>query len=260
MIRVFSFVGSCAGEASFTARLSDMAAERLRLLAEAGGESVEYERVTGADIRIDFCRSCDSCFKKGFCPLDSGDDMAALKQKILDADVLFFCTPVYLGTMSGFAKCVMDRISYWAHRFELAGKTAAVLVSTSNSYGKETADWLKKCLQYMGASVAYSGAACRHQGTPNIHLPSQIEPELDAAAENILACLASPESFVEHWQDRHYWHWNWLNQKTRTFMDLIGEEPPEEVIVRERSGQLDFGSLQEYIISLKSDTQNTEDR
>ena len=41
------------------------------------------------------------------------------------------------------AKCVLDRISYWAHRFELAVKLGITFAAASNSFGQSTADRLK---------------------------------------------------------------------------------------------------------------------
>ena len=112
-MKIFSFAASCAGERSHTAAFSDILAEAFIERAARDGETVEYERMTGAEVRVDYCRSCLSCFLKGFCPLDRSDDMGMLKRKMLEADILFFGTPVYLWQMSGIAKSVIDRISYW---------------------------------------------------------------------------------------------------------------------------------------------------
>lgn len=132
-IRVFSFVGSLAGERSHTKRASDMLAEAVRKKAAKAGVNVSYECITADQVRIDYCRSCQSCFKRGICPLDLNDDMGMIKRRLLDADIIFFCTPVYLWEMSGISKSVIDRISYWTHRLELAGKAGVTIASTDNS-------------------------------------------------------------------------------------------------------------------------------
>ena len=159
MIKVFSFVASCAGERSHTKKFSDRLAEAVRARAEAEGETVEYECMTGADVRVDYCRSCVSCFYKGFCPLDEADDMAMLKRKMLECDILFFGTPVYLWQMSGIAKSVIDRISYWAHRYELLGKPCVVFSRTDSSHGPEVASELARLLGFTGAVVANAGTS-----------------------------------------------------------------------------------------------------
>lgn len=119
MIKVFALIGSGAGERSNTAQLSDRLAEAFRKRAAEDGETVAYERLTAADVRVDVCRSCRSCFRSGTCPLDSVDDMGMLKQKMRDCNVLFFGSPVYMGRMSGFTKCVIDRLAGESHRLKL---------------------------------------------------------------------------------------------------------------------------------------------
>ena len=151
MIKIFSFAASCAGKGSHTAAFSDVLAQSFTELAEAEGETVAYECMTGADVRVDYCRSCISCFIKGFCPLDRSDDMELLKRKMLEADILFFGTPVYLWQMSGIAKSVIDRISYWAHRMELFGKPCLVYSTTDSSHGPEVSKELSTLLRFTGA-------------------------------------------------------------------------------------------------------------
>lgn len=157
MIRIFSFAASCAGERSRTAAFSDMLAQAFIKKAEAEGESVEYECITGADLRIDYCRSCKHCFFKGSCPLDETDDGAVLKRKIREADILFFGTPVYLWEMSGIAKSVLDRISYWTHRFELLGKPCLVFSTTDRSRGTIVSRNLSELMRFTGAIVIDGG-------------------------------------------------------------------------------------------------------
>ena len=134
-MKIFAFVASCAVKDSNTAKMADTIAEAIRKRAEESGETVTYEKVTGAEIRIDYCRSCSNCFVRGVCPLDGKDDMAMLKEKILDCDIFLFGTPVYIWEMSGLAKSFLDRISYWTHRLELMGKPCVVFSTTSASHG-----------------------------------------------------------------------------------------------------------------------------
>lgn len=156
-IKIFSFAASCAGKESHTAAFSDTLAQAFIKKAEAEGETVEYERMTGADVRIEYCRSCLSCFLRGFCPLDEVDDCAMLKRKMLEADILFFGTPVYLWQMSGIAKSVLDRISYWAHRYELLGKPCVVFSTTDTSHGLAVSKELSTLMRFTGAVVLDAG-------------------------------------------------------------------------------------------------------
>lgn len=185
-IKIFSFAASCAGESSHTAAFSDTLAQAFTKLAEAEGETVSYERLTGADVRIDYCRSCNSCFFKGVCPLDKADDMAMLKRKMLEADILFFGTPVYLWQMSGIAKSLLDRISYWTHRYELLGKPCVVFSSTDTSHGPQVSRELSLLMRFTGA-VVLDGGTQTYQG---------IEIDPDETARKLLGIYRHPSSGV----------------------------------------------------------------
>ncbi len=243
----------CAGKSGATAKFSDMAAKRIEECAVKKGERVECECITADTINLHFCRSCNNCFSNGICPLDSVDDMRNIKIKLLAADVIFFCSPVYIGTMSGFAKSLIDRIAYYSHRFELAGKTAAVLVTTSNNHGDETVRDMKKQLQFMGASVAYAGCAYRHRGEPNIHLPDQMAPELDRLTHNVLESLKAPEKYIEKWQDISFIKRNENNKKAKKLSDLLGIQIPDETMVCLKRRHCDQRTLTDYVISKKNE-------
>lgn len=245
MIRIFSFVASCAGKKSRTLRYSDRLAEVLTRMAAEEGEEVVYESMTADELDIRFCRSCLSCFTHGVCPLDSQDQMPLLKKKMLECDILFFGTPVYLGEMSGVAKCVLDRISYWAHRFELTGKSAVVFATTSNSYGQSTADTLKKMLQFTGAAVVHAGYAVTANGHPNLYLEKELMPELEMISRKILDSRDDPEQFIIPEQERDFLAFKLMYRKRRKFADLTGLEVWDEVKVGEQRKFESFSSFAE---------------
>ena len=247
MIKVFSFIGTCSGEGSHTAKFSDMVGEKLQVLGSKAGATVEYECVRGDELRLEFCRGCENCFKRGSCPLDESDDMGTLKRKIKEADILLFCSPVYLGTLTGVAKTVLDRLAYWSHRMELAGKPTAVLVTTSNNHGEETVDLIAESLHSMGVSLAYAGFACRHKGEVNINLPEQIGPETDRVCEVLFDCLRGPAAYVTAGQDILFAYWKKTMRQARAFANLIGQEPSAEALVWKRRGFQDYDSLSSYL-------------
>ena len=252
MIRIFSIVCSCAGRDGATARFSDMAAGMITERAAETGETVEYECITADTVNLSFCRSCSNCFYKGGCPLDNVDDMAKIKEKLISADVIFFCSPVYIGTMSGFAKSLMDRIAYYSHRFEFAGKTAVVLVTASNNHGNATVNDIKKMLQFMGASVAYAGCAYRNGGEPNIYLPDQMAPELYRLAESVLESLNSPDKYIEKWQEQSFMYRNKMNKIAKKFSEIVGIQLTDEMRVCIERGHGNYKTLTDYVLSMKS--------
>ncbi|NGP58719.1 flavodoxin family protein [Paenibacillus thiaminolyticus] len=100
---------------------------------------------------------CKNCFQKGFCPNEESpsDDGELIKTKIEQADIVILASPVYSHNVSSDMKVLIDRLSYWAHIFKLAGKSG-VIVTTAESNGAQfVADYLTKIMTYMGASIEH---------------------------------------------------------------------------------------------------------
>lgn len=84
---------------------SDALAEEFARGAREAGHAVEVCSLRGKDIR--FCQGCLSCMKTNRCIIK--DDAAQLVEKMGQADVLVFATPVYYFGMSGQMKTMLDR-------------------------------------------------------------------------------------------------------------------------------------------------------
>ena len=84
-----------------SARLAQSFAEG----AKAAGN--ETELVSLHDKQIGFCRGCFVCQKTQRCVMH--DDADAIREKMLNADVLVFATPIYYYEMSGQLKTMLDR-------------------------------------------------------------------------------------------------------------------------------------------------------
>lgn len=67
----------------------------------------ETEKVCLYDKTINFCRGCLVCQETQKCVIR--DDMAAIIEKMLQADVVVFATPIYFYEMSGQMKTLLDR-------------------------------------------------------------------------------------------------------------------------------------------------------
>ena len=59
--------------------------------------------------RIGFCTGCLACQKTGRCAID--DDAIAIAEKVLNADVVAWATPIYYYEMSGQMKTLIDRMN-----------------------------------------------------------------------------------------------------------------------------------------------------
>lgn len=88
--------------------------------AEQEGAETELFSVSGKDIRP--CDGCWSCTTKGECHIE--DDIKPLRKMMEEADGIIFGTPVYVYTMTGQAKVIMDRTS----SLDLSNKVGGVIV------------------------------------------------------------------------------------------------------------------------------------
>lgn len=69
------------------------------------GHDVEF--ITLKDKQIAFCKGCMACQRLGKCVIN--DDAVWITEKIKNADVIVWATPVYYYEMSGQMKTLIDR-------------------------------------------------------------------------------------------------------------------------------------------------------
>ena len=86
---------------------SDMLANQFIEGAKAVGHEVEKISLAGKDIK--FCEGCLACQKLGKCVIQ--DDANDIMQKVLNADVVCWATPIYYYEMSGQMKTLIDRMN-----------------------------------------------------------------------------------------------------------------------------------------------------
>lgn len=249
MIKIFSFVASCAGKKSKTLRYSNSIADTFSKKVEALGGEISYEVMTGDGLKINFCRSCNSCFSKGKCPLAGTDDIETLKEKFRSADIIFFGTPVYFGDISGVARCLFDRISYWAHQFELAGKIVAVFSTASNNHGQEVADRLKVFFDYMGAVVASSSYVYTTAGSPNIFIESEFNAALDEISENLLNTIKDPVSKITDNQQVYWYFRTIITRQEMKIQKITGVKPAAEILVCHERGMENYRTFDKYFMT-----------
>jgi multimeric flavodoxin WrbA len=86
---------------------SDMLADKFAFGAKSAGNDVEKISLVGKDIR--FCTGCFGCQKLGKCVIK--DDVNDIMEKVLEADVVAWATPIYYYEMSGQMKTLIDRMN-----------------------------------------------------------------------------------------------------------------------------------------------------
>ena len=82
-------------------------AEQFAKGAEAAGHQVELISLRGKEIR--FCVGCLACQQTGACVFK--DDVPAIMESVLNADVVCWATPIYYYEMSGQMKTLIDRMN-----------------------------------------------------------------------------------------------------------------------------------------------------
>lgn len=84
---------------------SEILAHETERGAKDAGHDVEF--ITLKDKEINFCKGCLACQKFGKCVID--DDANAITEKMKNAEVIVWATPVYYYEMSGQMKTMIDR-------------------------------------------------------------------------------------------------------------------------------------------------------
>jgi len=145
MKRVTAFVGTARRQHTYYAVSRFM--EELRSL---GG--VEGEVVALTDYRIEMCRGCKNCFRRGeeFCPLK--DDRDRLIGKMLSSDGVVFATPNYSYQVSAVMKQFLDRLGFVFHRPRFFGRTFTSIVAQGIYGGAEVV----KYLDFVGMGLGFN--------------------------------------------------------------------------------------------------------
>ncbi len=120
---------------------SEMLAKEFAKGALEAGNKVET--VSLREKSIGFCRGCLACLKLGKCVI--GDDAVEIAEKMKNADVLVFATPVYYYSVSGQLKTMLDRANplYGSdYRF-----TEVYLLATAAEDERNTVEGAQKAVQ-----------------------------------------------------------------------------------------------------------------
>lgn len=84
---------------------SEVLAQEFLKGAKEAGNNVEF--ISLRDKEIKFCKGCLACQKLGHCVMK--DDTNPIVEKMENADVIVFASPIYYYEMSGQLKTLLDR-------------------------------------------------------------------------------------------------------------------------------------------------------
>ena len=142
---------------------------------------IEYEMVSLRGKSISGCIACLGCVKDNICVVD--DDLAPLREKIVEADAFVIGAPNYYSTLNASTHAFLERWFQFRHQTgnTLWGKLA-VTVGAGGTSGGFPADDLEKFLLYnfietvakvhgQGTASCYS---CGFGETCQVGIPSMI--------------------------------------------------------------------------------------
>ncbi len=111
---------------------SDLLCDQFMQGAQEAGYKVE--KIFMREKKVNFCYGCGACADTGKCV--QKDDMAEVLDKMVEAEVLVFATPVYFYSIDGQLKTLIDRtVSRYR---ELKGK--AYFIATLADKGKKSVE------------------------------------------------------------------------------------------------------------------------
>lgn len=84
---------------------SEILAQEFMKGAQDSGNNVEFVTLQGKEIK--FCKGCLACQKLGHCVIK--DDSNEIVEKMKEAEVIAFASPIYYYEMSGQLKTLLDR-------------------------------------------------------------------------------------------------------------------------------------------------------
>lgn len=107
-MKILAINGSHRGKRGYTHFLID------KLFQGAKNADAICEEVILADLNISMCKACGVCNTEKHllkCIYDGKDDVAMIFDKMREADIIVYATPIYVFNMSGLMKVFLDRIN-----------------------------------------------------------------------------------------------------------------------------------------------------
>lgn len=216
MKKIIALVGSRAGAKSHTKELCE---KMIHELGQVLKEELSAEILAADQWHINSCLSCGRCFKEGSCAQDKIDDMAAIKEKMLSADIIILASPVFAANVSGDMKTLIDRLSLWLHIMPLIGKIGIPVCTTSSNHANRVIDYLEEMLEYMGASVPAGVTAYVDFGDVLMRDEDSLKCYLNEKAGIIQQQVKSGFTFTEK-QERIFGLQNVKFKKQLQFLEL----------------------------------------
>ncbi len=129
---------------------------------------INVEIINLYDYNIYTCIGCEKCILTYKCVLQK-DDVNVILNKIEKSDGVILSSPVYLQSVSGKLKTLIDRTCVWFHRPTVYGKPIMCVSTTKGSGLKNTLDYLESVV------VQWGGVNCRSIGRNIRNIDKEVE-------------------------------------------------------------------------------------
>ena len=107
-MKIIAINGSHTGKRGYTHFLIE------KLFSGARNKGANCEEITLAELKINICKGCSVCNSEKHllkCIYEEKDDVAMIFNKMREADIIIYATPIYVFNMSGLMKVFIDRIN-----------------------------------------------------------------------------------------------------------------------------------------------------
>jgi len=107
-MKILAINGSHTGKRGYTHFLIE------KLFEGAKNAGADCEEITLAKLKINICKGCGVCNTEKHllkCIYEEKDDVAMIFNKMREADIIIYATPIYVFNMSGLMKVFIDRIN-----------------------------------------------------------------------------------------------------------------------------------------------------
>jgi len=136
-----------------TNKILQLFQDEIEILSKARNISLNIEWIYLAERNIMICKGCRICFDRGEekCPLK--DEVLAIMDKMLAADVIIAASPVYMDDVNAIMKNFIDRLSFISHRPSLAGKLVYTICTVGGKFVSHTLRTMNAAFLVWGAYV-----------------------------------------------------------------------------------------------------------
>ncbi|MGE5556916.1 MAG: flavodoxin family protein, partial [Caulobacteraceae bacterium] len=128
--------------------------------AKQAGAETEIIDIT--KLRINFCKGCINCYKRGKCA--QNDDFSNVFDKLVNADGIIFSSPNYIDNVTGQFKVLLDRMANAIHEQLFDGKYGFSIVTAGGGGDDLVLAYMNNFITKTGGTAIGEVSALASQG------------------------------------------------------------------------------------------------